>query len=503
VAVPASQGLASQGLASHSLASQGSASQGKYLNTTLQNKAIAPTCSTVLVPLSSTCNVGVNTVSGNDKRQLQGTAANKAILPSCSTIYSTSTSCNAGVHPQPTFTGAPVTVTQLTYPSVSAAPVTTTVTTIADLSVSATLAGTSAASDYIFFLTPTLQQDIIDIAETFCTPARQKRQIASAPSCSLDPSYQQAFVNGVASLVDGDVIATGTQLAPGLAAIVIGAEIFKLWSTSSVQPLGLSLGVGGGDVSSVVSSAGSSSSQPPPAPTLYPGPPNCNYTSMESSDIFLLTSYWAAAFDLVTTSSSACHFGTSVGISSTQSYCICTDGFYHSISPVTITTTVNGSPTQTVDYCPYTSIPSATIAAGPTIASPLSIPPPTSLVAPTSSAASLSLSAPTCFSGPSAFKDKDMSSGISEFCASASKSGWSVTQTTALTTYGQFSSKHHAVLSQHGSVLTLEQMAQPHTNSPQYLLDLRHPHPQQNLAQRPYWQSKSHSRPLPVTLVSL
>lgn len=168
----------------------------------LHNKAIEPSCSMVTFPVTTTCNIGIHTAR---RRNAAPTIPlpQKAIIASCSTVYSTTSSRWAGAHPQPTFGGAPLTVTTIKLESSNSGLQTATAVVTAQASISAP-APAASGSNFEILITPSLRDKVIETADKFCpTKRRSKRQ--SGLACALPESSRTEVLAEVNGLITNNV----------------------------------------------------------------------------------------------------------------------------------------------------------------------------------------------------------------------------------------------------------------------------------------------------------
>ena len=433
----------------------------------IPNDAIKPGCSTKRIPVTSTCYAGVHTLPTT--RSLEVRAAenpssvslmNKARPPGCSTSYSTSTSCWPGVHPQPTFSATPITVTEITSPSTDGPVMTITTKTTAEMSLSVPHPTATGETDYTYYITPKLRTKIVKLANSFCPGPKEKRHSfgGSGLRCRLPQSSRVDFETGVRRIVGEGVEVSEAVEESARKSLIIsaGGVIAKLFAGYLVAGVGFELHgyikehyFNSGKTSLMSSS---SSTSRPGAPTMFPGPPQNNIMAPASSDIFALTQYWNNYFEsswpghkvTVTVKSTPTRLPCSHGADpqvhpGTAGYCQCTNGKIYPTSPVKQTTHVDGKKTTYLNDCPYTTIPSSTTNLGPTIVPTLA-----------TTTTPLDSKPATCFHGAS-FKDSDFTQKVSSFCSTASKGGYKFTHAPHATrkpASHRFHSKfdHHGVL---------------------------------------------------------
>ena len=403
---------------------------------TFVEHAIEPSCSTTLIPISSTCHVGVHTLASTSSlgKRAAGESSpgvsfvNKAIKPSCITSYSTSTTCHAGVHPQPTFSETEIVVTETTSPTGGGTLQTITTTTMAELSVSVPPATATATANYMFYITPKLQEDIVEIANSFCPGVKEKRQSGGAASCRLPQSLRAKFLAkfskkvGLAVEIDKTVALTAAA-----AVFVLGTWAFERVATGKIvksdipiEPQYVQSALSAQTTSTTTSTSKDA--------TLFPGPPNNVLVTPMAQDVIALTSHWESYFESVWPTSKTtitvkptitrlpCSHGADPGIHpGTAGYCQCTDGKIYPISPKTETTTIDGTKTTYLNDCPYTTIPKSTADRGTTIKPTIA-----------TTTQPLALGSATCFHG-AFFKYNDMTNRVSSFCKTASRDGYKFT----------------------------------------------------------------------------
>ena len=402
---------------------------------TFVEHAIEPSCSTTLIPISSTCHVGVHTLASTSSlgKRAAGESSpgvsfvNKAIKPSCITSYSTSTTCHAGVHPQPTFSETEIVVTETTSPTGGGTLQTITTTTMAEMSVSVPPATATATANYMFYITPKLQGDIVKIANSFCPGVKEKRQSGGAANCRLPQTSIDQFLAEV-SKVFGVTVDINTLAFPATAALATFAlyVVERLRNgktvrlTNPIRPQSIHSALPAQITSTTTSTSKDA--------TLFPGPPNNVLVTPMAQDVIALTSHWESYFESVWPTSKTtitvkptvtrlpCSHGADPGIHpGTADYCQCTDGKIYPISPKTETTTIDGTKTTYLNDCPYTSIPKSTADRGTTIKPTIA-----------TTTQPLALGSATCFHGAS-FKYNDMTNRVSSFCKTASRDGYKFT----------------------------------------------------------------------------
>ena len=259
------------------------------------------------------------------------------ILPS----YTTSTKCHPGVHPQPTFTGTLITVTETSSVPSGSQIHTSKVTTMAEMSVSVSPPAATDISDYMFYTTPSLRTVILRIANSFRPVAKENGHSdgSAAPSCRLPQSARQGFITEVTRTIGQAVDLNDRRLARQVATPVFAthaASIFILGDHFRLASL-----IKSDFVESVASNKedASSSTTLPGAPTMFPGPPYNNVLGPIANDVDALTNYRDSYFtskwpgDVITLTTTPktqrlpCTHGAQPGVyRGTAAYCQCTDG---------------------------------------------------------------------------------------------------------------------------------------------------------------------------------
>ena len=393
----------------------------------LLDDAISPTCITTLVPVTSSCHIGVHTLAtsaGKNKRAAHVTLEDKAITAGCTTSYSTSTSCHIGVHLQPTFTGSPVTVTETSSVSSDGSMTTITTRVTAQISVSTPDPAATGTGDYTVFLSPKLKSEITELANSYCPASKNKRQL----SCQLSQSAQAEFKKDVAKLIvtamsiakDPQALAISVTIAGTLTSALLAGAAFKSIYSFPAQSISKAHQSG----TTATSTTSTSTVQ---ALTYYPFAPYDNVQGPVSQDVLALTSYleqyFKSSFAITVTVTSTytrlpCSHGADPQVhSGTAGYCMCTDGKMYPTSRSTMTTTIDGTTTAYVNDCAYTTIPkTSTSLATKTILPTRTNPQP---IIPTSQ---------SCNNG-TYFEQENFISQVQNFCLTASNQGWVVMPT--------------------------------------------------------------------------